>query len=111
MKKEEFSILTDSKKYEKLGLLVTDNIPIDQKSPGIKKTMLTSCNVFRAFVAIGILAVPYAISLVGIGPGLIIIILVSLYLGYCMHLLMSVAENLNLRSGNYEEVGAVVWGP
>lgn len=75
-----------------------------------RSVVLTIFNIFRSFVAIGILTLPYAVSLVGpvIAISAQIIVAVLIYL--CIRLVVEVADDSRFKGSNYETLGKLLWG-
>ena len=73
-----------------------------------KSKILTSFNIFRSFVAIGILTLPFGMASVGFFIGFFIQVFVGFYVYYAIHLIIMVADDCRFESGNYEELGLLL---
>ena len=88
------------------SLTSSANIKITTK----KSLFLTIFNIFRAFVAIGVLTLPYAIKLVGPIIGFFGQIFVAILVFLTTECLLEVANDSKFKGANYETLGKLVWG-
>ena len=67
-------------------------------------------NIFRGYVAIGFLALPYGFKLVGPLLAIIILAVVGLLIAYTTNLLLEVLDGMNFNKPNIENLGKYYWG-
>ena len=72
--------------------------------------VLTVFNIFRSFVAIGVLTLPYAVSLTGPVIALIAQLIVGFIIYTSVRLLLEVADDISFKGANYETLGKLLWG-
>lgn len=75
-----------------------------------KSIVLTIFNVFRSFVAIGILTLPYATSLVGPALATFSMLLIALLVYLATDCIIEVADDVKFKGANYETLGRLLWG-
>ena len=83
-----------------------DKINITSK----KSVVLTVFNIFRSFVAVAILTLPYATSLVGPIPAIFCLIFVAVIVFLATDLVLEVADDSRFKGANYETLGKMMWG-
>lgn len=79
-------------------------------NPSRKSLFLTIFNIFRSFVAVGILTLPYAIKLVGPILGFFTQIFIGIFVYLTTDCLLEVANDSKFKGSNYETLGKLVWG-
>lgn len=75
-----------------------------------RSVILTVFNIFRSFVAIGILTLPYAVSLVGPVIAITAQVVVAVLIYLCIKLVVEVADDSRFKGSNYETLGKLLWG-
>lgn len=75
-----------------------------------KSTVLTIFNLFRSFVAIGILTLPYATSLVGPFIAMFSIFLIAFIVYIATACVLEIADDAKFKGSNYETLGKLLWG-
>lgn len=75
-----------------------------------KSLILTIFNIFRSFVAIGVLTLPYASSLVGPLIAIPSMLLVSVLVFLATHCIIEIADDSKFKGANYETLGRLLWG-
>lgn len=66
--------------------------------------------MFRSFVAIGILTLPYGIKMVGPILGFFILLVIAFIVFMATHLLLEIADDSRFKGSNYEIFGKLLWG-
>ena len=72
--------------------------------------VLTCFNTFRAFVAIGILSLPFSVMLVGPILGFLGLIFVGAIVYVSTQALLEIANDSKFKGSNYEVLGKLLWG-
>lgn len=67
-------------------------------------------NLFRSYVGIGVMALPFSVNKVGPLLATIIFLLISAIMVTCTYLLLEIADNSRFKGNKYETVGELVWG-
>lgn len=67
-------------------------------------------NVFRSFVAIGILTLPYGVKLVGPSVAFFELLIVGILVALPTKLLLQVADASKFKGANMEILGKLLWG-
>lgn len=75
-----------------------------------KSIILMIFNIFRSFVAIGILTLPYGVKMVGPTMAFFELILVAILVGIPTMLLLEVANASRFKGANLEILGKLLWG-
>lgn len=75
-----------------------------------KSVVLTIFNTFRSFVAIGVLTLPYATSLIGPIPAFFGLLFIALLVYLATDLVIEVADDSKFKGANYETLGKMMWG-
>lgn len=79
-------------------------------TPSKRSVILTIFNVFRSFVGMGILTLPFGVKIVGSFLGFFIVILMGIIVSLATHLLLEIANDSKFKGSNYEVLGRLVFG-
>lgn len=72
--------------------------------------MMSFFNLFRSYVGIGVMALPFSVNKVGPLLATIFFLLISAVMVTCTYLLLEIADNSKFKGNKYETVGELVWG-